>query len=292
MIFPQNLTEKEYRVREWVYRISLPLISLSTFLFGVLAFCLSADEQGRYLEASPLTILFYLFLGLGIFTAISPLFILPRHCDSFPSHTKASHYLRILPALGSLICVLRVLLEYIAKANNSFSLPIMLCGICAILYHLAGLIKLPKSIVLLFGYVQIAFCILMLSQLYFDVTVEMNRPVKLMLQCALAAIILDTLAELCPMVGRRSCGRRTVLAQGFVLTLCLAAAGIGLFSALNGTVNLTYGCYAALCLLYGLYSISKLFFSDLEKSEPEDDTVPDPTDDTPIYNNEGKDDAI
>lgn len=140
------------------------------------------------------------------------------------------------------------------------------------------------------GYLPVLWCITAVGELYFDVYVTMNSPLKVTLQTGLLGFMLISLQELRFRIGRAT-PRIAMVCFGMGSFACLTAAVPLLIATGAGVVShLLHTLYAIVLLAAGLYSLYHMFrytrpsASVLPDSEAGEE--PDTPDETPEPNAE------
>lgn len=140
------------------------------------------------------------------------------------------------------------------------------------LFSLSAVFDLGNTITLISGYCQVAFCIITVTSFYLDYSVELNSPIKLLLQFAAVAIMISTVSDLRFIIGRP-------IAPFFVISKLFAAAlPILYFIAFVAEIapNMSkyshdYAIFVPFFLCYGIASTIKLISFKLR--EPADESA-------------------
>lgn len=148
-------------------------------------------------------------------------------------------------------------------------------SVAVFLFSLSSLFDIGKVSTLLSGYCQVVFCVIIITKFYIDYTVELNSPVKLLLQFAAVAIMLSTVSDLRGIIGRPN-------AIYFVITKLFAASlPILYFVAFVAEIapniekySTEYAIFVPFFICYGISSTIKLmsFKLDTQTAEIEERT--------------------
>lgn len=240
--------------------LSAALLSLLGAAIRTAAYLTAFDTQVGYLDPSIWTslsrCLYFItpVLLIAIATAIPKGTLSTTPCQTYRAAAA------IPMALILIAFTVAVFLIY-PPAKGSALLFTALLGIPAALYYGASSVKSIRSsdLVSILGFFSIIWCIAAVADLYFDVFVTMNSPIKTSLHVGLLGFMAATLGELRFRIGRPLPRIASVLfgMSGFT---CLTAA-IPLLVATGARVldHPLHLMYAAVLLVAGLYSLYLLF---------------------------------
>lgn len=220
-----------------IYKITSIALAGANILFGTLSYLLSYNPDIAYFNSSFSVICFYAVLSVTVIFAISAV-ILPRGFGSVcyslesgkPSYAAA-------PAIGFLLYALTSI--YIMIVSQEFSLTGILSAVTAVLsfvYYTAFVrgTKLSLNSRVALGLMPAAWALLIILSSYFDYTVEMNSPDKLLLQFTALSVMLYSTVEL-----RFAAGNPRPMLYVSASCLALSLCGTGGISILIRTVLLS-----------------------------------------------------
>ena len=272
-------TNKSATLAFKVARITAAVLLIALVAASAISFTLGFDDSLRYFNGSPINLPFVIISILTVILALASLFLfkgrIVRREKSLISGIAA-----MLPAIALMILVLKsswdALIAFGAqeKGDRSFDVWTVLAIVTAllsILYAITELLDIGKSTKLLAGYGQIIFCVITIAKFYLDFSVELNSPVKLIIQFAAAAMVLCTLADLRELLGRAS-------ASFFVASRILSVA-LGIISAfllsfeIIPSADLYSADYETFTLVFALLAIKscfELFSVDMGETIPKE----------------------
>lgn len=227
--------------------ITLPFSVVSMFLM-ILAFS-TAYHPGisNYFESSsPLPVLSVLFVCLAIAVGIAAAFV--SHFRNQPLSIPTTPSFALLPAsIGTLASAI---LLFIAGKTLTGILFLAEATFFALL--ICPFVKKYAAFAIWGGFAAIAAQIVLISRYYFDMTLEMNAPVKVLLQMGLLAAMLDCTVEIRLLIGR-SHALLTPILTVFTFSTCLLSGFSTLALTLDSEMpNMVY--IAAMPALIGFSS--------------------------------------
>ncbi len=303
---PLQAEEKNLR-RVKIYRaVSVALVAAAVLFRTLNLFLFYEADSGYYRAGAVLPTVFRVFLLLC--TAFFAVYAFV--CCKKPTPTPTSNGATVIASLavGATFAV-TALLRYCLSATamtRSTLFAFIAGGLAAIYFILFGLKKLATAPAVLTGFGTILWfgCILVVS--YFDVTEEMNAPLKVVLHLACLGGMLLMLAE-----TRLACGvsrKRFYLFALSTGTLALCTSAIpSLIAGAAGILesrDLGYADFACMALgLFGLVRLLSPFHIEAETEEDaieeeapvvlqESDLPDEETTDTPPQKAEASDDAV
>ncbi len=278
-------------------QLAIAFVILSC-VFQALAIPFAMEEGSNYFVPSPLPVLATICMWAAIVTGVASVFTTKRerlNKDIFRGHRK----FLVSTTLGFLLCALTALMRVVEGilANGALSLDlsffIFVFSLTATVYII--LLCRPTfrenpgrvQIVALLGFGAVIACVLLGAYYYFDMTVELNAPIKTMLQAALLFSTLFFTGELRYLLKRPM--------PRLFLILCNLTVAIGARPAVFILISFFYGVstrldYAAGGLLIlsivctALIRIENLFTSEEEPAAEEPNNEDSVKDD--IYNME------
>lgn len=146
---------------------------------------------------------------------------------------------------------------------------LMPLSLFAPIYFIVAAFK--KKISALFGSVTLAWIILYILRLYFDVTDWVMSPRKLTMICAMCIAALFILYEIRFAFSRGS-SRKYFFFAALASIFCIGCGFAGVFSVLSGVYPLNYELpYYGACLLIGIYALIRVIsFIPARDDEDED----------------------
>ncbi len=208
-----------------IYMLISLFLTAITAVLGIYVTILSRDNGTRYFSDIQASSLLCLSLSAAITFDISAIFVF-KGSRSAPIQAKVNQSSWI-----ELITVPSILLPaYLAfKDVEGGSLATVFCVSAVVLASaciIAAFTKSP-SLKVIKSYLEVLFCILIITSLYLDLVVELNSPYKLLIQFAAAIIILSALADARLMFSRCS-AKLFVFAKLTTITLCTLSAAVNI----------------------------------------------------------------
>lgn len=227
-----------------LYKIASFLITLSVTVAGGSALALSFEKHSRYFASSLISIAFAIALGTSVLFALSALYIFKGEAVK-ESNSTAAKIFSIVSAVGASISFIYYIYadaaanlaansapagsaEAVYEGPETITIALIITGAIAAAYSIFKAFSNNKAVTLFAGYIRVIFFALIITLFYLDFSVELNSPIKLLIQFGACAAMLATLAELRVIVGRS-------IASLFVATKLLTM----IFACLN---------LAALCI--------------------------------------------
>lgn len=255
------------------YRIWAAISLVASAIIAVLTFTLAYNAQTGYLIGKIASIL--LVSAILIELAIS--LILVRTNRIYINDGKRTTLLRIATLILHLAVVFCGVMAVIGSKNMIFSidslkntakgggtilpsdvLSVAIIALSAMIFLSSPALRRVGSgygaADQLNGYSTIFLCILGIALLYFDMSVEMNNPQKLLLQFSLAAICLSNLYEMKLHIQGK--GARTSLAFrlfSIAFAPMAAASAIIAFAAKGKSLPAFYLYFAIIVIAYALF---------------------------------------
>ncbi len=280
-----NEPNPKYESKLKIYRYSTLIYVILAVVATAAAFIAGAKEESRYLSDTIFTYLFYGFIALSSIFAISAIFGFKGHGISHGERGESSRapILSSLLGAGAICLIITRIAEIVKKAGGStatvFDVLIILTAVFVVIYSLSELIPIGESLTLISGYFQIILCILIISEFYLDHSVEMNAPIKLLAQFALASVILGTLSDLRILIGRSHAGLYlfTKICAILIPIVSTVASIIEILTAPE-EYTVIYLVASLFTLSYAIPSLVKLMKARVVKTE---NNEPDPESDRP-----------
>ena len=219
-------------------------------LFATAATTLSYDKGTNYFAAnSGLFSVAAIFAFLAFALAVAAAWVTPKQEISASSPFGASPLLALPSTMG--LCAGAILLLFESAASES-PLPLITAVLLissAIYSMLTETAYSSKQFVILLGLTPALACALMIGVLYFDLSMEMNAPLKVVTQCALLPLMLYFTAELRYSLNRAIPRLYLALALGSVAAASMCALAIPV-ACLTGTLE-NINCLAASLIVVG-----------------------------------------
>ena len=255
-----------------LFFLSAALLSLLGAAIRTIAYLTAFDTQVGYLDPGIWTFLSRCLYFITPAILITVAAAIPKGTLSTAS-CQAHRAAAAIPMAVMLVAFTVAVFLVCPPAQGSTLLFTALLGIPAALYYGASSVKSIHSsdFVSILGFFSIIWCIAAGADLYFDVFVTMNSPIKTSLHVGLLGFMAATLGELRFRIGRPLPRVASVLfgMSGFT---CLTAS-IPLLAATGARVldHPLHLMYAAVLLVAGLYSLYLLFLHTCLPTEHRED---------------------
>lgn len=266
-----------------LFFLSAALLSLLGAAIRTAAYLTAFDTQVGYLDAGIWTSLSRCLYFITPVILIAIAAAIPKDTlSTAPCYTYRTA--AAIPMALILIAFTVAVFVVCPPASGSTLTFAALLGIPAALYYGFSSVKSTRSsdLVSILGFLPIIWCIAAVADLYFDVFVTMNSPIKTSLQVGFLGFMGANLSELRFRIGR-SLPRTALVLFGLGSFTCLTAA-VPLLVATGARVldHPLHLMYAAVLLVAGLYSLYLLFLHTnipLPAEDAEDQaSVPESTD--------------
>lgn len=243
-------------------RFQLGALGLTIFaaLTRVLSLCFFFDPSVGYVDAGIIPTLLYIARALfPVWCALYAFAALRLEKKTLiavaPNEEAATPALRY----ASFFCAVALIVSMVAELS--------MCGFsgkAALLRYLSAIVAafyfIPRSRrSITAGLGVVAYTICAVAGEYFDWTVTLNSPIKLMGQAALMSAALFILAELCHVNHTRRSVRYTVCAALSMFCGFTNGLSLGVAALVGGIVKPTYLLHALPPLAIGLYAALRLF---------------------------------
>lgn len=233
-------------------QIALSIGALAVILF--FATCaLHFDKSKGYFELAILPVISYVLLALSAVTAFSAFFIFRKESEAPVASSAISTVFSLLPGIAALPTAFNI----ISAEGDRLLIILSILALSPIFFNKSP--RLPIALKLSAGFLQAIFIIISIAHMYFDMSVELNNPVKLFLMLASAAVLLSTLGDLRLHLGRCSRGYH-VGSKLLASVFCLCGSMIGFFakgaqierfSSLHFSLSIFFAAYA----IYAVYDL-------------------------------------
>ena len=238
-------------------------LAVTATLLRTPALCLFFDRTAGYCDPNPFSTLLYIVIALFLLLCVAYAVAAPR-CEKkqrlavAPDPTAESRLVRAASLLTALTFIAAAIGE--AALSSAASNPArlrMLGAVLAAVYFAVG----KKQKLILLGLGAHLYCVFVLITEYFDWTIPMNSPLKIMQQIAMIAALLFMTAELSHLNGSRRSVRYTACAA--LAAFFGLSNGVSLIAAclVGGIVRSDMLLHSLPALAIALYAASRLFVS-------------------------------
>lgn len=261
-----NKIQRDHAKIYRIYKAVAIILTFATILLTTVTVCTRANADSRYVSSSPIAILLYAVVAVGVLFSLSAAFVLKKSANIFESKTNAvTKAVSFLPVAGAIICFFQSLLSMSDRSSGATPIIILLTAAFAVLYHLSFSLSFPPALKLISGYAQMILCIVVIAQLYLDFSVELNSTAKLLLQFSLVAMMLNTVSDLKILIGKPSASQYMMSKS---LLLCLAPTSFVLIAMMQISSpslfsNSSYLIYSVYCFAESINAAVGLFSSGL-----------------------------
>lgn len=262
------------------YAIAIILAAL-----GAATVLFSFDNQTRYFRGTAISIALAATSAVVVVLAICAFFLFKsQKLQRAPiENRKVGRILRLLTILPIVICAYYVITTTIenAKQNDTDSsvvpsvvLLFIMFTLCAV-YNVSHAMVLNKTLSIFSGMAQIAFCVYVMTTLYFNWSVELNSPFKLIVQFAAASLAIDTCMEVRDIISgvstRAYVATKTLsMSLGslcFAISLCAVIKG----ARIEGFGYLWYSLYFLALAICSAFDLSKVKYPSEQPSGTDSD---------------------
>lgn len=256
---------------------------LGSLLFS-LAMALHFDRTVGYLNRNAFSTLLYIILALFALACIAAALDLRKRKQdavqtTLPDLAAGGRASRLCSIVTAIVFVAAMTWECIgASQADTSSLLRALCALAATLYFASR----AKKRFAAFGIGVHGYCVFAVATEYFDWTVPMNSPFKVMQEAALVSAMLFMLAELSIRAGRATTSAR------FGVTAALATVfgmtnGVSMITAaiVGDIVPMSYVVRALPSFAIGAYALARLYSVAHAPELPLEVLVEEPSPDTP-----------
>ena len=207
-----------------LYKIGAVAATILTALMSIVLFGNNMQAHSRYFNNSSAVRFSLVLLALNICFALTPFVLLHGGASKTGSIPKICRCLFLIPSVTALFCACLVLFR---SDFGVMTIALSTASLFSAIFTASYAVKMPKALSLISGYLQIIFMVLIISHLYMDLTVEMNAPIKLFIQFAAMAAIINTLADLRILIGKESVALFTFAKIAYlILSIFIAVAAL------------------------------------------------------------------
>lgn len=279
-----NITDKIKK-----YRIASIIATLLTVIIGTIAFILRSDSVGSYFERLPFKTLLYILIILDILIALSASFIFKGKEKIDIENCARPKFLYLLPALASAYIYFSLCKQIVTFKPDALSVVLLISAVFSQIFISSEYIKTGKTLTLISGFLHIVFCILVVAKLYFDWSIELNAPLKLLIQFTAVISALSATADLRVLTDNCSLAR-FMRVKSILLPLSLLS-GIGAFieaithydnysSAYRIFPAFFFTCAVLEAVKFITASYKESSHDEIHREKPQDDS-PEATQDSP-----------
>jgi hypothetical protein len=254
--------------RLWSFIAIALVLALAASAAGIISALGSFEDGSRYFPSSVATVALEVLLVMAVVASVSALFIFGTKAlkkRKF-AYTSPARLLHLLPAIVSIACIHHAfdpssLAPSDEQTGASLSSLVYIIGIFCALYCISCMFKgFNKALRLVSGMVSIVFCLIIMIVLYFDLAVELNSPLKLLVQFAASSLAIDLCMELRDTATAVSTGA-FIASKVLLITLCSVAFAVLLCAVSRGAElpDNTYLIYSAYTFSYVPAAIYSLF---------------------------------
>ena len=228
-------------------KISSFALSVITILLCLALSSLFLDKTNGYFQSTPLVAVTYALMLLTTASALCLSVLINKGFTLTPGQSKLSVAVSFLPGIAAI----PTFIEIFGQGDTKVAVLMSLTALSPIFFNRYS--KTPTALRLSAGFLQAIFAILAIARLYFDLTTELNNPVKVFLMLGLASVILATLGELRIALGINSVGYYTATK---ILSFTFSACGAfpAIFAYIAGVDRFPSYCIALATFIFG-YSI-------------------------------------
>lgn len=263
-----NEQQKSNSLAFRIFKIASLALALALIATAAISFAIGFDERVRYFINSPVNIPLAVILALTVVCAIASLFIFKGRAVK-RNRNLIFGIFAMLPAIATIRLALQsawdALLAFGAQENGERAFDVwavlaIVTALLSILYCFTEFFDLGKVVKLLSGYGQVLFCVVTVAKFYVDFSVELNSPIKLIIQFAAVAVLLCTLSDMREFLGRANA---SFFAASRLLSIALGIlAAFALFAEIIPSVGaeFTYGNdYRTFALVFILFAVKSCF---------------------------------
>lgn len=251
-----------------IFKLVSAALAVAIIAAAAVSFTVGFDEKVRYFINSPVNIPLAVLLALTVVCALSSLFIFKGRVVK-RNRNLIFGIFAMLPSVAIIRLILRstwdALLAFGAQepGERSFDLWAVLAIVTALLsllYCFTEFFNMGKVVKLLSGYGQVLFCVVTVAKFYVDFSVELNSPIKLIIQFSALAVLLCTLSDMREFLGRANA---PLFAASRLLSIALGIlSAFALFAEIIPSVGaeFTYGNdYRTFALVFILFAVKSCF---------------------------------
>lgn len=282
-------------------KIAFAVLLSMLVISAILAFTLGFEADIRYFNNSPIIIPFAITAIASLALAASSLFTF-KGCSTERYPEPLLRFVSILPTIAVIRLVFHVIWSELSRFSDAaesgteatldaWSLILIVAAVFSVIYNLLEIFNLNKILKMISGLMQIIFCIVAIAKLYIDFSVELNSPIKLLLQFSAAAMILCTLSDL---RGELDIPNSVMFSLSRICSASLGlVSAVALFAEILPNADKygdDYSVYALVFITYGIKSAVEFFSAqivvadnsgsetilEIQKDEPEPEAQTEP----------------
>lgn len=267
-----SLIRMRHRLRPYQF-FSLVFFCVST-ASGVLAFTTAYKAETGYLINSFQKTLLYIVIAASLILAAFATFTVKKNSE-IKCRAAVDNMTYLISSLATAYCgAMAVIFGKGAKFQigdnviTFLKIILLISALAAFLFNPAiwQRNKNRDAFALISGYATVLTCISVIAILYFDISVEMNNPQKLLIQFSAAAVCLSTLLKMKLAVYGKNL-RSLIFTRLLSVALCPIAAisAFTAFFAKDKFFSEFYIFVASMLAVHGIMSAIRLFFSDIKE---------------------------
>ena len=245
-----------------LFKLISVILALITTAISIVVAIASKGSESTYLVKSTVTTLFYVTVGLDLIFSVSAVFIFKSKSCSIDvnSTSLARSVTSVIYGIAALSFIPKIFVT-----ESKFALILSILAISPIFFNKFAF--MPKALRTSGGFLQACFAVLAITSFYFDLSIEINSPLKLLLQLSASAILLATLAEL-RLELLKPCTSLYIFSKSVCSAICFSS-GI-LFLIINSPrFSSIYLCFSIFSVAYAVYSVCDLFSLKLKNDSAE-----------------------
>ncbi len=268
-----NNTDSPVKKSVTAYKVASAVLIVAVLAVGSIAFATSFQEQGRYFVSSPVLFALYALLAVAIIFALSALLIFKGKTISVYNEVGSKVFSVITAVASAIPFIYYIYSDLTARAAaatapsgsaesfynglDGITLVVTVTSILAVIFSLSCALNLNRTLTLISGYGQVIFCAAIITKLYLDFSVELNSPIKLLLQFSAAAVMIGTVSDLRVFVDKP---HTPMLISSKLITalVCLLNFTGFIFEAAPNIEKYGYD-YTAFSILFLLYGVASAF---------------------------------
>lgn len=282
-----NNTDSPVKKSATAYKVASAVLIVSVLTVGSIAFATGFQPQGRYFVSSPVLFALYALLAAAIIFALSALVIFKGKTISVYNGIGGKVFYLITAVASAIPFIYYIYSDMTARASaatapsgsaesfynglDAITILVTVTSVFAVIFSLSCAFNLNKALTIISGYGQVIFCAVIITKLYLDFSVELNSPIKLLLQFSAAAVMIGTVSDLRVFTDKP---HAPMLISSKLMTalMCLLNFTGFVFEAAPNIekYGYDYSVFSVLFLLYGAASAFKLFTISIKSSPTEE----------------------
>ncbi len=255
------------------FKVASAALIVSALATGSIAFATSFQPEARYFTASPLVWVLYALLVVAVIFSISAPLIFKRREIDVCNRVGRKIFSLLTAAASTIPFIYYIYSDLTARAAASVApsgsvesfysgldgvtILVTVTSLFVVIFSLSIAFNLNKTLTLISGYGQVVFCAAIITKLYLDFSVELNSPIKLLLQFSAAAVMIGTVNDLRVFADKPQTA--ALISSKFMTALiCLLNFAGFVFEVAPNIEKYGYD-YAAFSILFLFYGIASAF---------------------------------